>query len=57
MNSQALLPTNEFQPVTVKDAIDAAIKAGLTPKQFRKLAEGVADKLDGRKRKPARKPR
>ena len=30
---------------TIKDAVSAAIKAGMTPKQFRKLAESVADDL------------
>jgi len=34
------------KPVTVKDAVTAAVDAGLTPKQFVKVAEDVAKKLD-----------
>lgn len=32
--------------VTVKDAVSAAIEAGLSPKQFRALAERVADEIE-----------
>lgn len=37
---------NIAKPATVKDAVTAAIDAGLTPKQFAKIAEDVAEALD-----------